>query len=320
MSLQFRNNTNSILILDELGLTFSPNGTHVIENLIFSTLNITLKKIANLEITVIANGIELSSAHGLRFLATGSHSKLNQQGRTLVQSSTRPVDLNNCWYGRADDPAVVNDRGNGERMVLQHVSGGPAMTTVYFDFNVLENITYLKEGYYIWRGALVGDYASFEAVTSKVNYVSSTNTNYNLYGGYLIVPAAGDGTIELTTDITQINPANGSFVQAHIDQMGKKTPAFWNADYNSETHLFENIQAAPLADGNYNLFAIEYTLTTVLNQVPFLNFGQQKIMSEDATNLSFGTRLKMTIETTDVDHSWELAAFLAMHRTTSSRT
>ena len=68
---------------------------------------------------------------------------------------------------------------------------------------------------------------------------AGTDTNFNLYGGIFIVPAAGDGTLT-------VNPADIKLVEMTISEVTRmRAPAFWNADYDTATHTFSNITPAP---------------------------------------------------------------------------
>jgi len=191
------------------------------------------------------------------------------------------------WTGVSDDTSIVNDVGNGNSLFFDHVSGDESKSIKYFDFNTLENETYIKEGYIIWKDAIIGDRITFEIVSSKIDYTSSTNTYY---------------------------------VETGIDQFGNKQMAFWNADYNSTTHLFENIQAAPSGDGNYNLFNTETVLSTFLNNINLLGSGTQRLASDDSTYLPFGARLRITAESTDINHDWQVVGCMFLYRSNNKKT
>lgn len=314
------NNTNTIIILDDLGLSIPPNGTITVSNdYVYSFLNTTIKKISLLEISVVVDGKKLTSPDGLRYLASNTLEKIDIHGRKLVQTSTRPFETESYWTSISDDTSIVNDVGNGNSLFFDHVSGDESKSIKYFDFNTLENETYIKEGYIIWKNAIVGDRITFEIVSSKINYTSSTNTYYQLYDN-LIIPASGNGSIELISDITQINPVNGTFVETSMDQFGNKQMAFWNADYNSTTHLFENIQATPSGDGNYNLFNTETVLSTFLNNINLLGSGTQRLASDDSTYLPFGARLRITAESTDINHDWQVVGCIFLYRSNNKKT
>jgi hypothetical protein len=99
------------------------------------------------------------------------------------------------------------------------------------------------------------------------------------------------------------------------DYDGNRTvPCFWNADWNSTTKVFENISAAPLGNGNYNMFAAEVVLSRFVNKIPVLGNGFEMMQSADADQLGQGMRLKAILNTTLPDHYWNVGCILTMHR------
>lgn len=232
-------------------------------------------------------------------------------GKERVQSTARPLGLKTCWTGCGDDPATPVSYGNGTRMIHKHSIGESLTQYLYIDFNCVKNKTFLYEGYIDWKDAL-NDHVTLEIVPKTVTTEASINTYYNLYDGYLIVPAAGDGTINVTSDLTL---GNGGLVGLpYFDYGIPASPGYWNADWNSTTNKFENITAAPLGNGQYNIFTQEVTLDRFVNKINLLGSGFIRIDSDDAENIGHGMRLRITFNTYNDDHNWYFAFKLAMFR------
>jgi hypothetical protein len=157
------------------------------------------------------------------------------------------------------------------------------------------------------------DSITLEMVPRTTLVQPGTNTNYNLYGGYIVIPAAGDGTIDLVEDIT--HPNNGLIYMPDGDLREKPT-AFWNADYNSSTKHYENITPAPYGNGRYNMFSVEIVFARFLNQMPLLGNGFISLNSSDTDQLGHGMRLKMKTKTNQLvdDHQWAVACLMCLHR------
>ena len=163
----------------------------------------------------------------------------------------------------------------------------------------------------IWNSAQF-DTITFEIVPRVTSVVSASNTYYNIYDWYLIVPAAGDGTVQITSDITTVT---GGLVFIPPDYDGiRRVPCFWNAIWNSTSKRFENISPAPLGNGEYNMFAVEIVLNRFVNRIPVLGDGFEMMQSADADQLGQGMRLKATLHTALPDHYWNVGCILTMHR------
>jgi hypothetical protein len=139
------------------------------------------------------------------------------------------------------------------------------------------------------------------------------SSNYNLYGGYLVVPAAGDGYWNLQSDITQ---STGGLVYIPNNDLNEPPTAFWNADWNSSTGEFENITAAPTGNGRYNMFSTEIIFAHFVRKMPLIGLGFLPLNSSDTDQLGHGMRLKMIADTnTSVeDHDWTVACLMCLHR------
>lgn len=235
----------------------------------------------------------------------------NSYGRLKVHETSRVAGTTTFYTGAGDDPSDITDVGNGTKFVLHHRTGDSMEQTLYLDWNVVENITYIHEGYMIWKDAQF-DTITFEVVSRTVSVTSGTNTNYNLYGGYMVVPAAGDGTISLLSDITT---PHGGLVHIPSDENGERSiPCYWNADWNSTTKVYENITAAPLGNGAFNMFTVEMVLNRFVNKIPMLGEGFEMMQSADADPIGQGMRLKTIMTTNEPDHYWSVGCILTLHR------
>jgi hypothetical protein len=163
----------------------------------------------------------------------------------------------------------------------------------------------LHAGWMMWKDAL-NDLITLETVAKASIYTASTNTNYNLYGGYLIIPAAGNGAIDVT---------NMVLVEVPINEYGNRSGAgYWNATYNTTTKLFENVAAAPSGNGRFNMFAVEVTLDRFMNRVPLLGSGQMPLDTYDASQVGHNMRMKISFETRGDDHTWYWCGGLKPYR------
>jgi hypothetical protein len=240
-----------------------------------------------------------------------SEYKTDNLGKIVTHQTLREDGYTTYFTGRGDDPDDVDNVGDGEEMAMQHLIGEPLIQDSYIDFNCINNKSYLYEGYISYDNAKL-DCISMSIVPRVTGTTTGTNTFYNLHNGYLIVPAAGDGTTDITSDITS---PTGGLVYMPTNDDGTLQTAFWNADWDDVNKVFINITAAPLGDGRYNMFAIEVPLVKFVNRFHFTGMGTQELDSEDTDELGHGMRVKLTSMTHGNDHDWTFAASFTMHRT-----
>jgi len=234
----------------------------------------------------------------------------NLSGKIEVHESSRTAGTTTYFTGAGDDPNNIMDVGNGELFMLSHRIGDPTTQYLYLDFNIVENPTWIHEGYIIWKDAQF-DLISFEIVPIVPTWTLSSGTNYKLYNNYMIVPAAGDGNVEITSDLG--NP-RGGLVFMPTDETGNKSPGFWNADWNFDTNRYENITPASDGNGNYNIFAYEVPLNRFVNKQTMIGNGFQRMQTADADELGQGMRLRVTGVTTEPDHDWYCGCVLTLYR------
>jgi hypothetical protein len=305
------NNTSSgIELVDLRNFLISVSGTETLTDY-FSTVEIAraddlFEKIASTAVT-INNGIrDLSVSEALKFCvgefvdAYLYDEYRDRSGKLRVHQTSRKLGLRIMWTGVGDDPSDPTAIGGGETLSLV-LSSGTQSLSKYIDFNIVENETWVHEGYITWAGTVL-DTLTLDAVPRVTNVVASSGTNYNLYGGYLIIPAAGNGTIDITSDITT---HSGGLVYIPDDDIGNPPDnAFWNADWNSTTEEYENITPAPYGNGRYNMFANEVVICRFLRDVPFASSeGFIPFNSSDTDQLGHGIRLKIKAERSEYDNS-----------------
>jgi len=234
-------------------------------------------------------------------------------GKPRIQQTSRKLGLRTMWSGIGDNPDDIHSVGGGNPFMVSHTINETTPEDVYMDYNIVINETWLHEGYITWKNCNM-DTITLELVTRATQTQTGSNTNYNLYGGLIIIPAAGNGTIDITSDIT--NPNNGLVFIPDSDLGVPPTAAFWNADYNSSTKLYENITPAPYGNGRYNMFNKEYILGRFVIEMPLLGSGFIALNSSDTDRIGHGMRLKMITKTNPntIDHDWSLACLMCLHR------
>ena len=240
----------------------------------------------------------------------------DRSGKLRVHQTSRKLGTSTYWTGAGDDLTDITNKGGGEPFLCHHTISGSLTNSIYIDFNISTNETWIHEGLLMWKDCK-GDTITLEMVSRATSIVPGTNTNYNLYGGYMVIPAAGDGTIEVTSDITD---PTGGLIYMPVGDMGNIPTAFWNATFNSSTGLYEDITAAPYGDGNYNMFAGEIVFARFANRIILLGDGFMPLSCSDTDQMGNGFRLKMTCATSTLcdDHEWCASATLVFHRRKSS--
>lgn len=224
-------------------------------------------------------------------------SPINQDKRIIVHSTPRKIGTFTCFTGAGDDQADYSKVGGSSGAVLElhHEVGDSTSQSIYIDFNTIANETHAHAGHMMWKDAL-NDLVTLETVPKLTTVEASTSTNYNLYGGYLVVPAAGDGTINVTDMV---------LVEVPINEFGNRSGAgYWDADYNSTTKLFENVAPNLTGTGQFNMFTVEIALDRFINRMPLLGSGFMALDTYDASQMGHNMRLRITLETRGTDHEW----------------
>jgi len=219
--------------------------------------------------------------------------------RMFVQASPRPLGTVATFTSIGDSTSSPVSLGGGQLMVVDHHVGDATDQNIYVDFNVKENRTFLCSGYAIWENARF-DRISLGIVPKVTSSTPSTGTNFNLYGGYLVVPAAGNGTLALTEAPKLVE------IPISVDTGLRSGQAFWDAPYNMSTHTFGDLTACPYGDGTYNIFAQEVCLGAVVRDISLVNQGQMEFRTSDSKELGHNMRLCISCHTDSMeDHEWK---------------
>ena len=244
-------------------------------------------------------------------------------GKLRTQQSSRPIGTKIHFTGVGDHRDYVTDVGGGAPMKFDHHVGDPLEENVYIDFNFAENRSFIHEGYVTWTGCKF-DTLTLEIVPEVTPIVPGTNTPYfvNPAAPHIILPsilAGGAGNYDITSDLSQPRGGLVYMPQAGDIQFGRP-PAYWNAEYNKTTHLYENISPAPNGDGKYNMFTVEFAMSVFANQLVLMGENALLLKTSDTEELGQGMRIRITANThvnggDDPDHDWCAGCMLTMHRT-----
>jgi hypothetical protein len=242
----------------------------------------------------------------------------DRSGKLRVHQTSRKLGLAISWTGTGDDISNITNVYHGEPFTFEfNTASGTGTMSKYIDFNIVENETWLHEGYLTWKNCHF-EKLSLQMVPITTGVTVSSGTNYNLYGGYLVVPAyPGTGTIAITSDITG---PRGGLIYMPDDDLGESPIAYWNADWNSTTKKYENISAAPNGNGRYNMFAVEVVFAEFVSQIALLSSGFIGLDSSDTDQMGQGMRLKMILEPGNHNGTEEIvgvACILCLHRESS---
>ena len=237
----------------------------------------------------------------------------DRSGKLRVHQTSRKLGVRIMWTGIGDDPSDVRKVGGGETLTFAYKIGDTEPLIKYVDFNVVENETWLHEGYITWVNANL-DTLSLQMVPRTVTVSGVSGGNKAIYGGYIVVPTPpGYGNVEIVNDLTQ---PNGGLVYMPNNDLDESPTAYWDADYNESTHKYENIRPNYTAQGRYNIFTYEIIFAEFMRQIPLLSSGFIALNSSDTDQMGQGMRLKMIADTntTVADHDWSVACIMCLHR------
>ena len=204
------------------------------------------------------------------------------------------------------DPHAVGGTSNINDLYWEHEVSGDNPETIYIDFNSVYNPTWIRQGDIAWANAAF-DMLSFSLVPKTTTYSSGSNTNYDLYGGYLVIPAAGDGEITVADN-------DRVLIQNTPNEFGDMPAGYWDADWNTSTKAFENIAPNYTGTGEYNMFGVEVVLHKFMNRRRLIGTGRKDCMTEDVAQLGHGLRMKVEAHTHGTDHAWSGCATLMLYR------
>jgi len=233
-------------------------------------------------------------------------------GKHYVHDTCRPLGTYTYFTSRDDDHTDPHAVGGSDENTIDlkwdhPASEGNNPEVVYLDFNTINNETHVRQGDIMWKDAQLGDNLSFSIVPKTTSYSADTNTNFDLYGGYLIIPAAGDGTISVANEDMVL-------VQNVPNEYGNLAAGYWDADWNTTTKQFENIVANPYGTGEYNMFGLEVKLHCFMQRRQLLGSGRKDCMTNDIARLGHHMRMKIEARTAGTDHAWSGNGTLMMYR------
>ena len=236
----------------------------------------------------------------------------DQAGKLRVHQTSRKDGLAIHWTSTGDDPSNPTNFGGGTPLAHRHNVGDATSQIVYIDFNGMLNESWIHEVVLTWASCDL-DVITVDVVPNICTITDSTAGNFNTYGPIVIPAMPGQGCCNITSDVYAYS---GGLVErdSPSDPTITPGPAFWNADFNTETNRFENLTPAPLGDGVYNIFHEERALNRLFNRITLLQSGFQIFNSSDSDQLTHGLRIRCSFETNMPDHEWTVTGILVMHR------
>lgn len=233
-------------------------------------------------------------------LITVDLEKRDRWGKIRNQSSPRPLSHDTFFTSRCDDSSTPYNVGGGALMELTHNIGDPFEQSAIYDFNCVMNPTFLFNGICHSVDA-IRDLICLEIIPRVTETTPSQDTNYMLINDYLIIPANGNGNIDIVSNIQQ---HDGGLVRCPISDLGIEANGFWDATWNPTTNLYENITPCPNGDGSYNMFSKEITFKKFINDMIIGGSSTFDMHCMDISEMTHGIRIKITIKTRGVDHRW----------------
>jgi len=310
-----KNITNSIETFSEIGVSILPNQSIDLLKIVplvssIISCNEIIDAISKNRIIINDGTSDLSSILALRYLYTGNINPVDTSGKLRVHSTPRKLGLKTIWVGCGDDPSDPHDVGHGEVIKINHNIGDALVTTKYIDFNCIDNETYIHDAHIFCSNAKF-DEINACIVTRATNVVPGTNTNYNLYAGYIIIPSNGNGTIDLVDDISI--HTNG-LIQMPKNDLGENPLAFWNATWDATLKKYINITPAPNGDGQFNMFPVEVELAQFIHSISLLGNSAFRLGSYDSDSIGHGMRLRLIGTTIGDDHDWSMTGIISSYR------
>lgn len=257
------------------------------------------------------NTIELTGTTGLLYLLNLDAPK-NIDARPIQHSTPRRIGTY-TYFASADDDhtdphAVGGDNSsNISEIFWDHSVSGANPETIYLDFNTIYNETYVRQGGLMWKDADL-DYVSFTITPKLTTYSSGSNTNYDLYGGFLIIPAS-PGTGSIT-----VGDSDRVLVQNVPNEFGDLPAGYWDATWNPSTKTFDSITPNYTGEGEFNMFGVEILLNKFMNRKRLLGTGNVLCPTSDVSQLGHNMRLKLDVFTYGTDHAWKGCGTVMLYR------
>ena len=231
----------------------------------------------------------------------------NMDNRPVVHQTPRMLGTYTYFCGIDDDQSDPHAVGGGSNFLeWDHAVDGPNPEVKYMDFNTIYNETHVRQGDVMWKDA-VKDTLSFLIVPKVTTYTSGTSTNYNLYEGYLVVPAASDGVVTIADE-------DRVLIQNVPNEFGNMPAGYWDATWNPSTKQFDSIAPNYTGTGEFNMFTVEVILSKFMNQRMIMGTGKKDCHTDDESRIGHGMRLKIEAHTRGTDHAWCGCATLMLYR------
>ncbi len=315
MILKVTNDSTSVIIFDDLSGFQIDIGQTIDLGTIFNKIELSqsdslLESISTSQVIINNGDNDLSKIDSLKYIFDQD---LNTRidGKLLVQSTSRKPGTSTYFSSEADNPNDVKNIGGGNKFDIIHYIGDSTNQSYIFDLNIIENPTWLHQGYVLFKNAFF-DKLTFNIIPRYISVDSTSNTDFQLYNGYLVIPAS-DSTGNITFDQTAILEPNGGLV--YMPMSGNTRPtAFWNADWNSITKKFENLQPAPYGNGIYNIFTYPVVLNRYVNKLSLLGSDIIKLATTEVKEIGHGMRIEIIAETYIPDHDWFASIILVLNR------
>lgn len=265
-----------------------------------------------------ADQADFESSHKAAAQAKPATRETTLDGKMLVLPTPSPVGSMTYITSEGDDYGNRNSVGGGTLLKMEHtVGGGDAAVDV--DFNCAINKTYLHSGSATWAGcqrdrmSLSVMAKGSTASAGSGTYFTALNYPGHPWHGKLIVPAAGNGNLNVTAPVVV-----GFYANPGRAAEESSVPKYWNATWNPATQQYGNIVAAPNGDGEFNMFTEAVQLFKFVNGVLLDgdNFNPWSIDSKDAQRLGDGMFLHLVPATNPQvgDHAWRVSAILFMYK------
>ena len=320
MILIVKNSSSVIVSLNDLGISIPPYSSKdlsIRSNAEIEASNDLLLFFANSTLVANDGTRDLSATDAIRYVLGQSIEPRDWSGKIFYHPTARPFGTKVHFTGTGDYADIISDIGSGTEIEYHHKIGDPLEYPIYIDLNTIANMTHIQEGYLQWIDAFC-DRITVEFVPIVVSVIPGENTPY-LFDPTkpILLPSefvGGNGNVAIVNQSNEVVLPSKSLVQALPNEKGVKPPAFWNADYNSETGLFENITPSLEGIGDYNIFHIEYQLARFANRVGMLGSNVLAFHTDDSDPIPHGSRIKITFETCHEDHEWVALINFKLHR------
>ena len=305
LNIQFTENERAyyVFVIDESGTIY--------QTIIFKSLFLEKNTVTgiDLEQNLIDETDFLANYKTIAEQNISSNKPKTDDNRDYIYTTARPVNTHAMFVSEGDDISNYKNIGGGASIEINHIIGNPLIHNHYIDFNIIDNSTFIHEGYLTYKGCL-NDRLSFNFVPRLTSFVPMENTTFNLYGGYLIVPAAGNGTIQITEA--------PNLVCVGTNNVGEVNPGFWDADFNYDNGLFENIRPNPYGQGAYNIFGNEICVYRMLQRIILkdstMGGGEKHLTTDEQGQVLHGFRMKCIFEVIGDDHNCNISAILSVFR------